>query len=1018
MSTSAGLFLTLAAIATFAPVVAPVAAQAATPSFGNLSPGAPLLTYDAGPITSVNPSPQLGDPDCSLFPNSCDDYQLNVTVDAAYMAANPNHVVTIKISWPVAQNDFDVYLQDPVTNQTITSSASSGDPEIISFTPLVGTTSYRIRTLAFLAANESFHGEITLGPAPLTGTGPALYVPSGDVFTCNKHLEGQTTVFDHGGDGEPAVDIDNDGNTWIAANAGVGGGIGLWKIPSTDDCAQAPVFLDSPDAGVGGGDSDIEIAPERNALGFYNIYTSSLSLANITSSTSLDGGATFVPVVISDALPVNDRQFNAAYGANTLWLSWRSLNTGNQLFCARSDDGGLGFGPPTPVYDDVVGTALTTQLGNMVVDQRPGATVPLAAGPDGQGNLYHGYILTTQTGSSGHKVYVAVSRNFGLTWTNHVVHAGPPGATYDHIFSWLAVDAAGNVYTVWNDGSSIYYSVSTDIKTSTTPTWSLPRRVNNGLETKSCMLPMIDAGSDGRIVIAWYGTDAPSTTDPGAQWHYFHARCNNATAAIPTFEQVKVSDHVVHTGAVCEDGLGCSCCRELLECQELDVNPLDGSSLVSYGGAGGVYVTQQVAGASAIAGHTITDNSGPCPTLLDGCVSGPALLGSRCVEPGIQSVVDPTGDVSAAGDPSQDIQNVWIAEPYFGAGVRKLVFTMKVANLATLPANTLWTVLWNNPTPGDAFPVKFVQMNTCDPTASPQFSYGHVEGTIQTADGNLPAGAGTYSADGTIRLEIDPALVGNPSPGYVLSAVTGEVRLLLGTLCSGLIQTLDSGAGLPYTYEGNDYCVPHTVTCAPGDTRGPGDYLVDFTVENPSSANRAFNVTLSDPNGWLVGGPFNIVVGPVTPFSTAVVSAVLRRPNNCTPGPTDVVTFDAEATDLPLSVSTATCMSEFVCSGLSAVGPNGPAGGALNLAMAGENPFRGATRVRFDLPKKGHVTVQVYTVTGQVVRTLVNDLRESGSYVVDFDMKGDRRQELASGVYFVRVQAAGETKSLTLVAAD
>ena len=76
---------------------------------------------------------------------------------------------------------------------------------------------------------------------------------------------------------------------------------------------------------------------------------------------------------------------------------------------------------------------------------------------------------------------------------------------------------------------------------------------------------------------------------------------------------------------------------------------------------------------------------------------------------------------------------------------------------------------------------------------------------------------------------------------------------VIGVACTGSIQTLDSGAGLPYTYEGNDYCVPHLVTCPPGDTRGPGDYLVDFTVENPSSASRAFNVTLSDPNGWLVG---------------------------------------------------------------------------------------------------------------------------------------------------------------------
>ena len=992
-------------------LVAASAVRAAVPSSGTLSPATPLLEYDAGPFVSVNPSPQLGNPDCSLFPNSCDDYTLTVTVDAAYLAANPTHVVMIKIGWPVTQNDFDVYLQNPATDQTITSSASSSDPEVMTFTPLEGTTVYRIRALAFAAANESFHGEITLGPAPLIGIGPATYLASSDVFTCNKHLEGQTTVFDHGGDGEPAVDIDPDGNTWIAANAGVGGGIGLWKIDATDVCAQSPLFLDSPDAGVGGGDSDIEIAPERNALGFYNIYTSSLTLANITSATSLDGGATFIPIVISDALPVNDRQFNASYGANTLWLSWRSLNTGNQLFCARSDNGGLGFGVPAPVYDDVVGTALTTQLGNMVCDQRPGATAPIAAGPDGEGSLYHGYILTTQDATNGHKIYVATSHNFGLTWTSHLVHAGAPGATYDHIFSWVAVDAAGNVYTVWNDGHSIYYSVSTDVKTSSTPTWSQPRRVNNGPETKSCVLPMIDAGSDGRIVIAWYGTDAVSTVEPGAQWHYFHARCNNATADMPVVEQVKVSDHVVHTGQVCEDGLGCSCCRELLECQELDVNPLNGSSLVSYGGAGGSFVTQQVAGVSAIAGRTVSDMTGPCPTLFDGCVEAP-LLGSRCIEPGLQVVADPTGDYGATGSPQQDIQAVWIAEPYQG-GVNRIVVTMKVANLGSLPANTLWTVLWNNPTPGDPFPTKFVQMNTCDPLASPGFAYGHVEGTLQTSDGDLPPGAGSYSADGTIRLEIDPALVGSPQSGYVLSSVVGEVRLLVGTACSGLIQTIDSGNGVPYTFEGNDYCVPHTVSCAPDDIHGPGDYLVDFTVENPSTAARAFNVTLSDPNGWLVGGPFNLTVGPVNGHSSATLSAVLRLPTGCTPSTTDLVSFTATATDLPLGVAFAACASEQECSTTSSVG--GDSDYRLGLAVAGPNPFRGAARLRFNLSERQAVKVTVYSVSGREVRVLVNATKDPGVHYVDFDLRDDSGQGLASGVYFVQLVAGNEVRSVRMV---
>ncbi len=1077
-------------------------ATAGIPSSGTLSPSNLTLTYHAGPFTSVNPSPQLGDPDCSLFPNSCDDYALTVTVDAAYLAANPDHVVTIKVEWPTAQNDFDVYLQNPGNNQTIQSSASSSDPEIIVFTPTVGTTVYRIRVLAFSTANESFAGTITLGPRPTGGLGQGEYFPSSDAFTCNKHLEGQSAVFDHGGDGEPAVRFDPEGNAWVTGIAGLGGGIGLWKIPTTDVCAQSPVFLDNPDAGAGGGDTDIEVAPEKNPLGFYNIYTSSLTLANITSSTSADGGNTFVPVVISDPVPVNDRQWNAAYGAMTLYLSWRSLNAGNQLFCARSDDAGLTFGAPIPVYDDVVGTTLATQLGNMVADQRPGAAVP-AAGPGGQGNVYHGYVLTTQ-GSTGHKVYVAVSRDFGLTWTSTLVFAGPPGATYDHIFSWVAVDEAGNVYTVWADGQNVFYSGSADIKTSNTPTWTAPVRVNNGAATKSCVLPMIDAGSGGRIVVAWYGTTSSSTTDPGAQWHYFHARCSNALDPLPVFEQARVSDHVVHTGVVCEDGLGCACCRDLLECQELDVNPVDGSSLVSYGGAGGIFLTKQVAGASAIAGKTIADNSGPCPTLLDGCTTAQPVA-SRCIEPGIQVISDPTGDVTAPGDATQDLQNVWIAEPFLGDGVRRLVFTIKVADLSSLPLNTLYTVLWNDPTAGDPYPRKFVQMNTCDPTVLPDFAYGHVEGSIQTQDGTLATG-GSYTPDGTIRIAIDPGLVGDPQPAQVMSTIVGEVRLLAGTLCSGLITTLDNAsASQNYTVEGNSDCKPHTATCPATLTDVPGDHQLTFSVNNPSTAPRTFNVTLSDANGWLVGGPLNQPLGPVSPNASASISVVARFPEGCTPTANDLFTWQATAPDLPGPGDVASCQTAALCDQATAtlVGRfearpveqgvellwsahgggdvmswniyrgSSPAGAfervnrdpipmgsggefryvdvgadallayyrlagvaadgservmastssqgtghpqAFRFGLAGANPFRGATALTYALPERSTVRLEVYSVTGQRVRTLVDQVQEAGTYTVPFSVHKSGGRSLGAGVYLVRI-TAGRWKGSTRVIA-
>ncbi len=1003
------LFAALAAVLT-SPAIA------ANPSGGTLSPATPAISYTGGPYTGSNPSNQLGDPDCSLVPNTCDDYALTVDVDAVYLSANPNAIVQIRVEWP-GPSDFDLYLQDPVSDATLKSSGElAGMPEVISFSAVEGIHQYRVRTLVFAAVNETFTGTVRLLATPPVDTGAVAYVTSGDVFTCNKHLEGQSVVFDHGGDGEPAVAIDKDGNTWITGIAGVGGGIGLWKFAAADVCAQSPTYLDNPDAGAGGGDTDIAIAPEKNALGNYNIYTSSLSLANVTSSTSLDGGNTFVLTPISTPSTVNDRQWNATYGVNTIYLSFNigATQPGQVLELYRSPAAGAAgtfLGPYLP--RGAADPQITYGLGNLAVDQRPGGDeVTGTAGADGEGNVYQGYHQ-----NDGNEVWMAVSRDFGVTWTQSLAFDAPTGVSMDHKFTWVAVDGGGNVYTCWSDDHNVYYSVSQDIKTSNTPTWSPPRRVNNGALTKTCVLPMMEAGSSGRVVFAWYGTDSPSNATPGAQYHYFHARCNNATGLLPVIEQVKVSDHVVHTGIVCQDGLGCGCCRELLECQELAVNPLDGSSLVTYAGAGGIHVTHEVAGASAIDGKTITDNSGPCPALTD---DPPCVIvqppSSACILPGTRVATDPNGDVTnPLADPVQhDIEGVWFAEPWLGEGVRELIVTLKVAGLgptaADLPINTLWTVLWSNPVPGDPFPTKFVQMNTCDVTASPSFAYGHVEGTIQTQDGST---TGSWSSDGTIEVHINPALVGNPQVNQLLGSTVGEVRLLIGALCSGSIQTLDNVSGVAYKVQGNDYCRPHTVTCAANITDGPGDYPVQFVIHNPSTASRLFAIALQSAHGWLVGGTLLGPVGPVSPNSSISIPAIIRMPGDCTPA-SDVVDFQAAAMDLPPPDNADQCATTATCENVVAVGdhPNG-----LTFSLVGSNPFHGRTQVSYSIPARAAVRIEAFNVAGQRVRTLVNEVQEAGAYSASFSL-GERRgaQSLGAGVYLVRITVGEWSRSMRLVA--
>lgn len=66
------------------------------------------------------------------------------------------------------------------------------------------------------------------------------------------------------------------------------------------------------------------------------------------------------------------------------------------------------------------------------------------------------------------------------------------------------------------------------------------------------------------------------------------------------------------------------------------------------------------------------------------------------------------------------------------------------------------------------------------------------------------------------------------------------------------------------------------------------------------------------------------------------------------------------------------------------------------------NPFNPVTTVEYALPVAGAVTLKVYNLLGQEVRTLVNDVQTAGTYTVRFDAS-----DHPSGVYFYRLTAGG-----------
>ncbi len=66
------------------------------------------------------------------------------------------------------------------------------------------------------------------------------------------------------------------------------------------------------------------------------------------------------------------------------------------------------------------------------------------------------------------------------------------------------------------------------------------------------------------------------------------------------------------------------------------------------------------------------------------------------------------------------------------------------------------------------------------------------------------------------------------------------------------------------------------------------------------------------------------------------------------------------------------------------------------------NPFNPATKIRFDMPDAGIVSLRIYDVLGREVAVLVNEFLSAGTYLVDFDAT-----YLSSGLYYYRIESGG-----------
>lgn len=68
------------------------------------------------------------------------------------------------------------------------------------------------------------------------------------------------------------------------------------------------------------------------------------------------------------------------------------------------------------------------------------------------------------------------------------------------------------------------------------------------------------------------------------------------------------------------------------------------------------------------------------------------------------------------------------------------------------------------------------------------------------------------------------------------------------------------------------------------------------------------------------------------------------------------------------------------------------------------NPFNPTTTIQFDLPTAGEVTLKIYNLRGELVRTLIEERRNAGIHRVLWDGADEHGRRQSSGVYFYQLE--------------
>jgi hypothetical protein len=359
----------------------------------------------------------------------------------------------------------------------------------------------------------------------------------------------------------------------------------------------------------------------------------------------------------------------------------------------------------------------------------------------------------------------------------------------------------------------------------------------------------------------------------------------------------------------------------------------------------------------------------------------------------------------------------WIASVRNGTGTTQSFSYQKtqVKNSAN------WTPLWPLPESADLkYSNTFVKDNSTDalPLGDPYWFNGApyepssiIPGDV---DENANGGPDAYSASLILKYlagldtlntqqlaaaEVDGNSGITANDAYLILYASTYGTFPAGVLSKpGGVQTGDVGIGQINSQENSNLV---TIPIILQKSHGIHACYIELNIN--SSFADVENVAANIPRDWLmvhnyVNGILKIAMAGITPLTDenmAAISLNLKYKN---------ARFNISGSAL-LNANINSQINSFTVQTVPL---------QFGLSQNYPNPFNPTTTIKYQLARDSHVSLTVYDILGQKVRTLVNGLQQAGYYNITWNGNNDTGNKAASGIYIYRLQSGNFIKTLKM----